>query len=91
MTEYIKNPLTFVWMFLTLITVASWSLGGGGVGFQLNPGVTVSVLVIAAIKTYLVIRYFMEVRFAPPWLKGVTDGWLVALFLALVIAYCMDL
>ena len=40
--------------------------------------VTVVVLLIAAVKTALVIWHFMEVRHAPTWLKATTSAWLVA-------------
>jgi hypothetical protein len=42
--------------------------------------VTVVVLVIAAVKTQLVIWHFMEVRRAPVWLRVTTMSWLIALF-----------
>ena len=47
---------------------------------SLNATVTVVVLLIAAVKTYLVIWHFMEVRHAPRWLKAVTGSWALALF-----------
>jgi len=88
MAAYLRNPLTWVWAFLTAITVASWWIGRGhGVGYQLNPAVTLGVLAIAALKAQLVIRYFMEVRFGPAWLKRLAYGWVILLFLLLLAAY----
>jgi hypothetical protein len=88
MAPYIRNPLTYVWAFLTAITIASWWIGRGhSVDYQLNPAVTVSVLAIAALKAQLVIRHFMEVRFGPAWLKRVAYGWVILLFLLLLAAY----
>jgi caa(3)-type oxidase subunit IV len=84
MTAYLRNPLTLVWAFLTAITLASWWISqGAGVGTQINPAVTFSVLLIAVVKVHLVMRYFMEVRHAPTWLKRTTSGWLIVLFLLL--------
>ncbi|WP_308207643.1 cytochrome C oxidase subunit IV family protein [Mycolicibacterium duvalii] len=48
---------------------------------------TVVVLLIAAVKTQLVMWHFMEVRQAPRWLKVTTNGWLVVLFGALLGLY----
>jgi hypothetical protein len=35
----------------------------------------------------LIIRHFMEVRTAPRWLRLSTDGWLVALWGAVLVIY----
>ncbi len=81
MNAYLRNPLTYVWALLTVVTVISWwiSQGADG-GFQTNRMVTLGVLMIAALKVHLVMRYFMEVRRAPTWLKRTTFGWLMLLF-----------
>lgn len=85
MTSYIRNPLTIVWALLTLVTVVSWlTARDGGAAHVVNPTVTVVVLLIAAVKTQLVIWHFMEVRRAPVWLRVTTTIWLVVLFAALL-------
>ncbi|MDG4667484.1 cytochrome C oxidase subunit IV family protein [Mycobacterium sp. 236(2023)] len=85
MTTYVRNPLTYVWALLTAVTVASWLIArDGGAAHHLNATVTVTVLLIAAVKTQLVIWHFMEVRQAPAWLKVTTTGWLIALFALLL-------
>jgi len=87
MTRYIGNPLTYAWLFLTLITFVSWWIGHTyDLDYHTDTAVTVCVLLIAAVKTILVIRYFMEVRFAPPWLKVCTYG-LVGFSFALMLAF----
>jgi hypothetical protein len=48
-------------------------------------------LLIAAVKAYLVIRYFMEVRRAPVWLKAITSGWVLGLFTLLMGFYFASL
>ncbi len=81
MTAYLRSPLTVVWAVLTAVTVVSWlTARGGGAAHHLNATVTVVVLVIAVVKTQLVIWHFMEVKDAPTWLKATTSGWLIALF-----------
>ena len=85
MTALIRNPLTIVWALLTAVTIASSLIAlDGGAAHQINTTVTTIVLLIAALKAYLVIQHFMEVRRAPGWLKAVTSGWVVGLFTLLL-------
>jgi hypothetical protein len=87
MTSHIRNPLTYTWIFLILITTASWWISHThDIDYQTDTAVTVCVLLIAAVKTLLVIRHFMEVRFAATWLKTCTYG-LVALTFALLLTF----
>lgn len=88
MTGYLRNTLTHVWAFLTAVTIASWYIGRGqGVDYRIDAAITVSVLMLAAIKAFCVIRYFMEVRFGPVWLKRTAYGWVIGLLLLLLAAY----
>ena len=52
-----------------------------------NVPITVAVVVLGFIKGRLIIRYFMEVRTAPRWLKLTTDAWLAVLWLAILAIY----
>ncbi|BBY64294.1 prokaryotic cytochrome C oxidase subunit IV family protein [Mycolicibacterium helvum] len=81
-----------MWAVLTAVTVASWlTARDGGAAHLVNATVTVVVLVIAAVKTQIVIWHFMEVRRAPAWLRATTSGWLVVLFGLLLGMYFWDL
>jgi hypothetical protein len=92
MTSLIRNPLTIVWALLTTVTIASSLIAlDGGAAHQINTTVTTVVLVIAAVKAFLVIWHFMEVRRAPVWLKATTSGWVLALFAALLGFYFASL
>jgi Prokaryotic Cytochrome C oxidase subunit IV len=92
MTALIRNPLTIVWALLTTVTIASSLIAlEGGAAHQINTTVTTAVLLIAAVKVYLVIRYFMEVRRAPVWLKATTSGWVLGLFTLLLSFYFASL
>jgi cytochrome c oxidase subunit 4 len=92
MTAYLRNTLTYVWAVLVVITVASWFIGRGhGAAYQIDAAITVGVLVIAAFKAQLVIRYFMEVRSAPRWLKRTAYGWNIALLCLLLLSYWLYL
>jgi hypothetical protein len=84
-TTLIRNPLTIVWALLTAVTIASSLISlDGGAAHQINATVTTVVLLIAAVKAYLVIQHFMEVRRAPRWLKATTSGWVLGLFTLLL-------
>jgi hypothetical protein len=92
MTALIRNPLTIVWALLTTITIASSLIAlDGGASHQINTTVTTVVLLIAAVKAFLVIWHFMEVRRAPVWLKATTFGWVLALFALLLGFYFASL
>jgi hypothetical protein len=92
MTSLIRNPLTVVWALLTMVTVTSSLIAlDGGAAHQINTTVTTVVLLIAAVKAFLVIWHFMEVRRAPVWLKATTTGWVVALFALLLGFYFASL
>jgi hypothetical protein len=92
MTSLIRSPLTIVWALLTMITIVSSLIAlDGGAAHQINTTVTTVVLLIAAVKTQLVIWHFMEVRRAPVWLKATTSGWVVGLFTLLLSFYFASL
>jgi hypothetical protein len=80
---------TYVWVILSAITVLSWWLGHPRTGHAFDPSlpITIAVLAIGLIKARLIIRYFMEVRTAPLWLRISTDVWLVVLWGAILAIY----
>jgi cytochrome c oxidase subunit 4 len=81
----IRNRLTIVWAVLTVVTIVSWLTARDvGAAHIVSATVTVVVLLIAAVKTHLVLWHFMEVRRAPRWLKVTTVSWAVALFALLL-------
>lgn len=88
MSSYIRSHLTLVWAVLTVVTIVSWlTARDGGAAHAVNATVTVVVLLIAAVKTQLVIWHFMEVRHSPRWLQVTTMSWLVVLFAFLLGIY----
>jgi Prokaryotic Cytochrome C oxidase subunit IV len=92
MTALIRNPLTIVWALLTTVTIVSLLIAlDGGAAHQINTTVTTAVLLIAAVKSYLVIWHFMEVRRAPVWLKATASGWVLGLFTLLLSFYYASL
>ena len=71
--------LTGVWVLLSIMTIASSWTGNRSDGHAYTL-VTGAVLLFALIKSRFVMRYFMEVRFAPRWLRLTCDAWLVLVF-----------
>jgi hypothetical protein len=81
--------VTYVWLFLSAITVVSWRLGSHRAHGQLLPSTVAAmgVLAIALVKARFIIQEFMEVRAAPRWLHWFTDGWLSLLWATLIATY----
>jgi hypothetical protein len=52
-----------------------------------NRAITVVVIALGFVKGRLIIRYFMEVRTAPRWLRLATDAWLAMLWLGILAIY----
>ena len=79
---------TYAWIILCAITILSWSLAPAH-GAPAGPSVpiTIAAIALAFVKGRMVIRYFMEVRTAPRWLKLATDGWLVVLWAGILAIY----
>jgi hypothetical protein len=49
--------------------------------------ITVAIVILAFFKGRMIIRYFMEARTAPRWLKLATDAWLVVLWAGILAIY----
>ncbi|WP_237568895.1 cytochrome C oxidase subunit IV family protein [Mycolicibacterium lacusdiani] len=84
-----SRVITMVWVVLSVITIASWWLAPGhasGAAAASVP-ITVTVIVLGVIKSRMILRYFMEIRTAPAWLKLATDAWLAILWLAILVIY----
>ncbi len=80
---------TLTWLALGVLTIGSWWLAPGHqVGAATaNVPVTLAVVLLGAVKGRMIIRTFMEVRFAPRWLRLSTDAWLVVLWGSILATY----
>jgi hypothetical protein len=83
------RAINYAWIVLCGITIGSWWLAPGHAGDSTGASVaiTVAVIVLGFIKGRLIIRYFMEVRSAPKWMKAATDTWLFVLWTAILVIY----
>jgi heme/copper-type cytochrome/quinol oxidase subunit 4 len=83
--ELLRKPVTIVWAALMLATCATtWLLSKNSVTPEVA---TVAIMLVAAVKVRLVIRYFMEVRRAPLALRFICDGWLLAVTALIMTVY----
>lgn len=80
---------TYAWLILSAITAITWWLAPGHSGGHsvASVPITVAVVLLGFVKGRMIIRYFMEVRTAPRWLKITTDAWLVTLWAAILAIY----
>jgi hypothetical protein len=91
-SRWSASSTTTVWLVLLAASAASLWLGAdappqGNLG---HTAAIVGVLAIAFAKIWLIVRYFMEVRFAPRWLRIVMDVWVLGVFAAITALYMMS-
>lgn len=80
--------LPLAWFALSAITIVSWWVGQGrGHAFEADAAVSLSVILMAAVKVRVIFREFMDVRHAPVLLKRLTDAWLGLMVAGLLAAY----
>jgi hypothetical protein len=84
-----KRTVLIAWAALSAATVLAWLLtpGESQSATTLGKELVAAIVVLGLVKCRLVIRYFMEVRHAPRWLRIATDGWLAVLWPALLVIY----
>lgn len=88
MSATTDTRLRLAFFALTGVTLLSWWLGTRSDGLSLSPNaaVTITVLLISALKVRVIVWEFMELRHAPVWMRRFAD-----LFLALLMATLVGL
>jgi hypothetical protein len=87
---FAARTTTYAWIILSAITIMSWWLApphDHGAPAAASVPITVAVILLGFIKGRMIIRYFMEVRTAPRWLKMATDAWLTVLWASVLVIY----
>lgn len=84
MTIALRRPEVLVWLVLVASTCVSWWLGDG---HGARETAAIGVIAVAFFKVYLVGRYFMEIRGAPPVLRVAFAGWIAVVATTLVTMY----
>ena len=77
------DRILITWIVLSLLTLLSWGLDA-----SLNSAwIGTAVLLVAFIKTRMVLMVFMEVRDAPPALRWACEAWVVIACAAVIATY----
>lgn len=81
MNALVRTNATLVWFILSALTVVSWALGTNhGFGGGHHVPASLAIFAVAIFKVRLVGLYFMELRDAPIALRGLFEGYCIALF-----------
>lgn len=88
MNWLLGDPLVRAWLILVVATSAAFSLRTEGFA-GLAPGVV--TLALAYFKARLVILEFMEIRHAPKLWRGILEGWLLIVSVAILVVYGIGL
>ena len=83
------RAITVAWLVLSAITVISWWLAPGHSGGNASASIpiTVAATLLGFVKGRMIIRYFMEVRSAPRWLRRAPTLWLAVLWTSILVIY----
>jgi len=85
MRSVVRTRATGVWLILVLATSLSWLLGtDGGLSDHGHRLASVAILAVALFKVRLVGLYFMDLRNAPAVLRGLFEGYCVAVCAATI-------
>jgi Prokaryotic Cytochrome C oxidase subunit IV len=80
--------LNVIWVALMVATVLTWFIGKSG---QMDTGAVVAILVIAALKGWMIIYDFMALRRVRLLWRGAVLGWLLATLALILLAYWLGL
>ena len=81
MKSVVRTNASLIWFLLCALTIVSWALGtnhGFGQGHHLSASLV--IFAVAIFKVRLVGLYFMELKMAPRVLRGLFEGYCLALF-----------
>ncbi len=80
--------LNVLWVALLVATVLTWLIGRAG---YVGPLAVSGILVIAAIKGWMIIQDFMGLRRVRPLWRGILLGWLLVTLFIILLAYWIGL
>ncbi|NWG30493.1 MAG: cytochrome C oxidase subunit IV family protein [Rhodocyclaceae bacterium] len=80
--------LNMLWVALLVATVLTWLIGKTG---YTGPLAVSAILVIAAIKGWMIIQDFMGLRRVRLLWRGIVVGWLLVTLAVILIAYWLGL
>jgi hypothetical protein len=80
--------LNVIWVALMVATVLTWFIGKS---VTMNVGLVVAVLLISAIKGWLIIYDFMALRRVKVLWRALVLGWLLLTLAVVLLAYWLGL
>lgn len=80
--------LNVIWVALMVATVLTWLIGKTG---ELSSAMVVTVLVISAVKGWLIIYDFMALRRVRLLWRGLVLGWLLLTLAIILLAYWLGI
>lgn len=80
--------LNVIWVALMGATLLTWFIGKSG---HFSVGMVVAVLVISAVKGWLIIEDFMALRRVRFLWRGIVLGWLLATLAIILLAYWLGI
>lgn len=80
--------LNVIWIALMVATVLTWFIGKTG---HLSTPMVIAVLVISAVKGWLIVYDFMALRRVRLLWRGVVLGWLLLTLAVILLAYWLGL
>jgi len=80
--------LNVLWVALLVATVLTWLIGKAGYS---GTGAVVGILVIAALKGWMIVQDFMALRRVTFLWRALVLGWLVLTLLIILLAYWLGL
>jgi hypothetical protein len=80
--------LNVLWVALLVATVLTWLIGKTGYS---GTGAVVGILVIAALKGWMIVQDFMALRRVTFLWRALVLGWLVLTLLIILLAYWLGL
>jgi len=82
------HTLDIIWIALIVATLLTWFIGKAG---QMGSGMVVAVLLISAVKGWLIIEDFMGLRKVKALWRGIVLAWLLLTLALILIAYWLGL
>lgn len=80
--------LNVVWVALMIATLFTWYLGKS---MTMNVGLVLVILIVSAIKGWLIIEDFMALRRVRFLWRGIVLGWLLVTLAIILLAYWLGL
>jgi len=80
--------LNVIWVALMVATLMTWFIGKSG---QMTANTVIAILLIAAVKGWLIVYDFMALRRVKLLWRGIVLGWLLMTLALILLAYWLGL